>query len=293
MSEIKNIPTENKPSKIKKVFIEGAITPEFIANAIAKHSAKTNIGAHDIFLGQVRADKINDKTVAAIEYTSYHETAEQEFHNIREEAFRKYDLTCMHIYHSLGKVKAGEICLFVFVSSKHRNDAFTACREIVEKIKSNVPIWGKEIFEDHSHQWKTNTDLKVSYQNSILDDLDKIKELANKFKLDTEDLSHKDFITAKLNGELIGFGRLKHHTDFDEISTIGVVGSYRKNGIGKKIVSQLMNQTSKKIYLATVIPLFFQKLGFFNTNEIPFQLETKIEQCHSKCHSEKVFILTK
>ena len=37
--------------------------------------------------------------------------AEEKFHEIREEAFAKFDLTCMHIYHSMGKVKAGEICL--------------------------------------------------------------------------------------------------------------------------------------------------------------------------------------
>ena len=62
----------------------------------------------------------------------------------------------MHIYHSKGIVKAGEICLFVFTSSKHRNMAMDACRFLVEEIKANVPIFGKEIFEDESHQWKVN-----------------------------------------------------------------------------------------------------------------------------------------
>ena len=62
----------------------------------------------------------------------------------------------MHIYHSIGKVKAGEICLFFFVSSKHRASAFDACRYIVEEIKANVPIWGKEIFEDETFVWKEN-----------------------------------------------------------------------------------------------------------------------------------------
>lgn len=142
--------------KKHNVFITGSITPSFIADSIAKHSGKTTIGAHDIFLGQVRNDLINDKTVVAIDYSTYDEMAEQKFHEIREAAFAKYDLICMHIYHSLGIVKAGEICLFVFVSSKHRADAFNACREIVEQIKADVPIWGKEIFEDESYTWKEN-----------------------------------------------------------------------------------------------------------------------------------------
>jgi molybdopterin synthase catalytic subunit len=62
----------------------------------------------------------------------------------------------MHIYHSLGVVKAGEICLFVFVSSKHRKVAFEACGDIVEQIKAMTPIWGKEIFVDDSFVWKEN-----------------------------------------------------------------------------------------------------------------------------------------
>lgn len=158
MTDIQNNNSKTSSHKIKKVFVQGAITPEFIGNSIAKHSTKTTIGAHDIFIGQVRADIINGQTVKAIEYTAYQEMAENEFHKIREEAFAKYELTCMHIYHSLGTIKAGEICLFVFVSSIHRSEAFNATREIVEKIKANVSVWGKEIFEDNTYQWKQNTE---------------------------------------------------------------------------------------------------------------------------------------
>jgi len=141
---------------MKKVFVNGPITPEKIATSIAHHQVKTNIGAHDIFLGQVRADEIEGKIVQAIEYTAYEDMAETKFNEIREATFLKYDLTCMHIYHSLGKINAGEICLFVFTSSKHRAMAMDACRFVVEEIKANVPVFGKEIFEDGEHQWKEN-----------------------------------------------------------------------------------------------------------------------------------------
>lgn len=146
-----------KNKTIKNVFRPGAITPDFIANSIAKHQTKTTIGAHQIFLGQVRADVIQSKTVAAIEYTTYEEMANQKMHEIREATFEKYNLTCMHIYHSLGTVKSGEICLFVFVSSPRRKESFKAIEYVVEAIKANVPIFGKEIFEDESHQWKVNS----------------------------------------------------------------------------------------------------------------------------------------
>ncbi len=148
-------PMEKKA--IKNVFVKGAITPEFIANSIAKHQSKTQIGAHDIFLGQVRADEIDGKKVAAINYESYEEMANLKFHEIREATFDKFDLSCMHIYHSSGIVKIGEICLFVFVSSAHRKEVFDALHHVVEEIKVQVPIFGKELFEDDSYQWKVNT----------------------------------------------------------------------------------------------------------------------------------------
>ncbi|WP_027418076.1 molybdenum cofactor biosynthesis protein MoaE [Crocinitomix catalasitica] len=146
---------ENK-KPMKKALFAGPISPEKIATSIAHHQVKTNIGAHDIFLGQVRADEIDGQIVKGIEYSAYDEMAEQKIHEIREAAFEKFDLTCMHIYHSTGFVAAGEICLFVFTSSKHRQMAMDACRYLVEEIKAQVPVFGKEIFENDTHQWKVN-----------------------------------------------------------------------------------------------------------------------------------------
>ena len=146
-----------KETKLKNIFVHGPIHSEFIASDIQKHSSKKNIGGHSIFLGQVRADAIDGKQVKSIEYTAYEEMALEKMHTIRENIFQKYDLICLHVYHSLGNVAAGEINLFVFVSSVHRKASIDACEEIVEKIKSELPVWGREIFEDESYQWKENT----------------------------------------------------------------------------------------------------------------------------------------
>jgi molybdopterin synthase catalytic subunit len=142
--------------KMKDIFMDGPIPAGFIADSIQKHSTKTNIGAHSIFLGQVRADELLDRKVAAIDYTTYKEMALEKMHEIRESIFAKYELTCMHVHHSLGTINAGEVCLFVFTSSKHRKTAIDACEEVVELIKADLPVWGKEIFEDDSYIWKTN-----------------------------------------------------------------------------------------------------------------------------------------
>ena len=142
--------------KIRNIFIEGPIDPTFVAESIAKHTIKTNIGGHSIFLGQIREDSINDKKVWSIEFTAYQEMALEKSHEIREEIITKYGLTCAHIYHSLGNINVGEICLFVFTSAPHRKEAIDACDEMVDRIKKEVPLWGKEILEDQSYIWKEN-----------------------------------------------------------------------------------------------------------------------------------------
>ena len=142
--------------KIKNIFVTGAISPAFIGEKIAAHQSKTAIGGHSIFLGQVRADTRANKKVVAIEYTSYEQMALEQMAAIREKMIEKYSLTCMHVYHTLGKINTGEICLFVFTSAPHRKAAIEACSETVERLKADLPIWGQEIFEDDSFQWKIN-----------------------------------------------------------------------------------------------------------------------------------------
>lgn len=136
--------------------MQGPLSAAFIADSIQKHNSKQNIGAHSIFLGQVRADVINGQTVTAIEYTAYESMANEQMQLIREEIFDKYPLVCLHVYHSLGVVPAGEICLFVFASAQHRKAAIDACELTVEKIKATLPVWGKELLGNDSYQWKQN-----------------------------------------------------------------------------------------------------------------------------------------
>ncbi len=145
--------SEKKP---KNIFVAGPISPVKIGEDIAHHQKKTQIGAHSIFMGQVRADQLENGEVIAIEYTAHEAMALTQMHEIREEIFAQYPLNCLHITHSLGLVGVGEICLFVFASSVHRHEAIKACEVVVERIKKELPIWGKEIFANEGHQWKEN-----------------------------------------------------------------------------------------------------------------------------------------
>jgi len=141
---------------MKNFFLNGPISPDFISNSIYKHQIKHNIGAHNIFLGQVRKDTIKSNVVSAIEYSAYEEMANKKITDIRESTFEKFDLTCLHIYHSLGVVEVGQIGFFVFVSSSRRKNIYDATKFIVDMIKNTVPIFGKEIFENKEYNWKVN-----------------------------------------------------------------------------------------------------------------------------------------
>jgi molybdopterin synthase catalytic subunit len=152
-----------KTHKVKDIFVEGPIDPAFIATSIAKHATRMDIGAHEIFLGQVRADEHrtsnNDvRSVAAIEYTAYRDMALERMTAIREVAFAQWpSMTCLHVHHSLGTIPAGQLCFMVFASAPHRVAAREVVAWVVDRIKAELPIFGKEILSDSTHLWKTNT----------------------------------------------------------------------------------------------------------------------------------------
>lgn len=138
----------------KNIFVQGAISPEKIAESIARHP--NTIGGHSLFLGQVRADKVRHLNVTAIEYTAYEALALSIFCEIKKELFKQYPLIHICFYHSLGRVKAGKICLLAATAAANRQPATAACNELVERIKKDLPVWGKELFENQQHQWKEN-----------------------------------------------------------------------------------------------------------------------------------------
>lgn len=147
-----------KAHKVKDIFVEGAIPSTFIGESVAKHSSRHDIGAHEIFLGQVRGDMAGDRNAIAIEYTAYREMALERMAELREEAFAKWPtMTCLHVHHSIGRIEAGELCFMVFASSPHRQQARDAVAWVVDRIKSELPIFGKEILSEGGHVWKSNT----------------------------------------------------------------------------------------------------------------------------------------
>lgn len=135
---------------------DGPIRPEQVSEII-EGATQADIGAHSIFLGQVRSDLVNKQSVTIIEYSAYDEMVNKEMKNIISEVSAKYDdLKRVYIMHSKGAVKAGEISLFVFVGCGHRIQSFEAVADLVNLIKQRIPIWKKEYLDDDTYIWTEN-----------------------------------------------------------------------------------------------------------------------------------------
>lgn len=106
-------------------------------------------GAVVTFLGTTR-DNFGGKTVTRLEYEAYDVMAVKKLHEVRNSLCADYGIEDIAIAHRTGRVDVGHISLVVAVASPHRAEAFAACHEAVNRIKTIVPIWKKEWFADGS-----------------------------------------------------------------------------------------------------------------------------------------------
>ena len=143
---------------MNRYLIDGPITARKIASEIETLGKRKDTGGHSIFLGQVRNDLSEGRKVKAIEYSAYEKMINSEAEKIKDAIFNEFtDVQEIVILHSVGSVKAGEISMFIMVSSGHRDHATRACKELVELIKKKLPVWKKEVYEDDTHIWSGNT----------------------------------------------------------------------------------------------------------------------------------------
>ncbi len=83
-------------------------------------------------------------TVSGMTLEHYPGMTERELERIAREAQAKWALLDVMILHRVGEIEIGEAIVVVSVRAAHRREAFTACRELMEQLKSSVPLWKKE-----------------------------------------------------------------------------------------------------------------------------------------------------
>jgi len=105
------------------------------------------------FFGIVRG-RNHGRDVVSVTYDVHKPVAKKVLTEIAMEAKGKFgpDLET-RVVHFFGKLLVGEMSVGIAVASKHRDEAFLACRYIIEQLKTRVPIWKKEIYRDGETEW--------------------------------------------------------------------------------------------------------------------------------------------
>ncbi len=108
-------------------------------------------GAIATFTGTTRVQS-RGRTVLHLDYEAYAEMAEQVMAQIAEDLKSQYSLCEIAIHHRTGRVDIGEASVVIAVSAPHRQDALAACKEAIDTLKEQVPLWKKEFYES-GEEW--------------------------------------------------------------------------------------------------------------------------------------------
>lgn len=103
------------------------------------------------FVGLVR-DHHGGRPVVALAYTAYEPMAEAVCAEILAEAESRWPVR-IALRHRLGTLAIGDVAVAIAVAGDHRDEAFAACRYLIEELKQRVPIWKRESFADGTEQW--------------------------------------------------------------------------------------------------------------------------------------------
>jgi len=105
---------------------------------------QASVGGIVVFEGVVR-DNARGKQVRYLEYDVYPEMALAKIQEITDAVEQRWPGTNVAIAHRVGRLEIGEASVIIAVGTPHRNEAFEACRYIIDTLKTTVPIWKKEV----------------------------------------------------------------------------------------------------------------------------------------------------
>ena len=128
------------------------ISTEIDIASCSKILVNSRAGALAGFEGWVRNHN-DGHNVLQLEYEVYNPIAESEGDKIIQEAKTQYDILDAYCVHRSGLLEIGDCAVWVGVSAGHRNEAFDACRYIINNIKTRLPIWKKEYYQNGDSGW--------------------------------------------------------------------------------------------------------------------------------------------
>jgi molybdopterin synthase catalytic subunit len=120
--------------------------------AITERVRSPLAGAVCTFLGTVR-EVTGGRQTRSLTYEAYPEMAERKLVELEAEARRRWPITELALVHRIGDLDLGDVSVVVAVSCPHRQQAFDACRWLIDILKEVVPIWKKEVWADGTEEW--------------------------------------------------------------------------------------------------------------------------------------------
>ena len=114
--------------------------------AVVREVANDQAGATATFVGTTRV-RSRGRDVVHLEYEAYEGMAEQVMADLAADLEGRYSLCSVAIHHRIGRVGIGEPSVVIAVSAPHRQDALAACRDAIDRLKVEVPLWKKEVYE--------------------------------------------------------------------------------------------------------------------------------------------------
>jgi molybdopterin synthase catalytic subunit len=113
---------------------------------VVEEVASGEAGAIATFTGTARRHS-RGRTVEYLEYEAYEGMAEEMMARLADGLKERYDIHDIAIHHRVGRVEIGEPSVVIAVSAAHRRDALAACRDAIDILKVDVPLWKKEVYE--------------------------------------------------------------------------------------------------------------------------------------------------
>ena len=115
-------------------------------DAVVDEVRDDRAGAIATFVGTTRVES-RGRTVQHLDYEAYEGMAENVMADIAASLKQRYDLCDIAIHHRTGRVEIGDASVMIAVSAPHRQDALAACKEAIDTLKEQVPLWKKEVYE--------------------------------------------------------------------------------------------------------------------------------------------------
>jgi molybdopterin synthase catalytic subunit len=126
---------------------DAPLSVDEVRDAVADPAA----GGIALFVGAVR-DHDHGRGVDRLGYTA-HPSAGAELRRVAEKIATSFDAIAVAAVHRVGDLAVGDLAVVVAVSARHRDEAFSACRALIDELKRSVPIWKHQQFTGGDSEW--------------------------------------------------------------------------------------------------------------------------------------------